>query len=68
MEENAKATTYAVAQLDLKETIVKLEDVYPIIQLAQNLVEMGHVSQIIHAFVSPDGLDDCAIKTNHGLD
>lgn len=68
MEESARATISAVVPLESKVIIVKLADDLHSAQLVQNLAEMVHVSQTIHVIANQDGLENCAIRINHGLD
>ena len=68
MEENARVITYVAVQQALRVIIAKLEDVYPIILIVQNLAKMVYVNQTIPVFVIQGGLENCAIKINHGLE
>lgn len=68
MEENARGTICADVLLASKEIIVKLVEDLHNAQPAQEHVEMERANLIIRVFVSLVGLENCAIKTSHGLE
>lgn len=68
MEGNAKGTMSADVLMASKEIIVKLVEDLHNAQPAQEHAEMERVNLIIRVFVSLVGLENCAIRTSHGLE
>lgn len=51
-----------------KGIIAKLVEDLRSVQLAQELVETGHVNRTIRVFANVDGMENCVIKISHGLE